>query len=57
MSAGHPITLLMFFTLFVVLGLLIFLLARHLRKGSNRHPMEGERERNIEEIRREGPNP
>jgi hypothetical protein len=39
----------------LVAGLLIaaFLLMRFLSKRGNRHPMDGERERNFEEMRRE----
>lgn len=52
---GGPISLLMFGTLIVVVIVGVVLLLRHLRKPENRHPMAGERERNIDEIRREGP--
>ena len=55
MNAGHPVSLLMFGTFAVVVVIAVFLLVRHLRKPGNRHPMEGVRERNIEEIRRDGP--
>ena len=39
----------------LIAGLLIavFLLMRFLRKPANRHPMDGQRERNIGEIREE----
>lgn len=52
---ASPISLLMFGTLVavVIVGLVLFL--RHWRKPENRHPMEGKRERNIDEIRRDGP--
>lgn len=55
MQSAQPISMLMFGTL--VIGLLIIgiLLARFLSKRRNRHPMAGERERNIDEIRRDGP--
>ena len=51
MNAGHPISWLMFGTFAAVIvivggGFLYFL-----RKRSNRHPMEGQPERNIDEIR------
>ena len=46
---------LMFFTLAVVVILAIGLLVWHLRKPSNRHPMRGQRERNIGEIERGEP--
>lgn len=52
---GSPISLLMFGTLAIVVIVGIVLLLRHLRKPGNRHPMDGERERNIDEIRRDGP--
>lgn len=52
---GTPISLLMFGTLAAVLVVGVFLLTRFLRKPGNRHPMEGQRERNIDEIRREAP--
>ena len=47
------ISTLMIFTLVAALGVGIFLWTRHMRKPENRHPMAGERERNIEEIRSE----
>ena len=53
--SGGPISLLMFGTLTAVLIIGLVLLLRFLRKPGNRHPMEGQRERNIDEIRREGP--
>lgn len=55
MNGGHHIALLMFGTLgaVVIIGAILFL--RHMRKPENRHPMAGERERNIDEIRREAP--
>ena len=52
---GGPISLLMFGTLAAVVVVGLVLLLRHLRKPGNRHPMEGQRERNIDEIRRDGP--
>lgn len=42
-----------FGTLIVVLLIAIVIWARFMRKPENRHPMEGKRERNIEEIREE----
>ncbi len=45
---------LMILTLVVALGLGIFLLVRF-RTKHDPHPMDGERERNIDEIRRDGP--
>ncbi len=50
-----PITMLMFGTLIAVVVIGTILLLRHLRKPGNRHPMAGQRERNIDEIRRDGP--
>lgn len=55
MQAGHPVSWLMFGTLAVVLALLVFLILRFFRKPGRAHPMAGERERNIGEIRRDGP--
>lgn len=56
MSAGHPVSLLMFGSLGIVLILAIVMLLRFLRKKENRHPMSDVRERNIDEIRdRRGP--
>ncbi len=57
MQAGHPISLLMFGSLLIALVLAIVLLAAFLRKRRNRHPMAGQRERNIDEIRRDGGKP
>lgn len=42
-----------FGTLIIGLIVAIVLLLRFLRKPENRHPMEGQRERNIQEIRDE----
>ena len=55
MQAGHPISLLLFGTFAIAAIILAFLLIRFLRKSENRHPMDGDRERNIDEIREEGP--
>ncbi len=57
MEAGHPISLLMFGSLLIPVIIAIVLLAAFLRKRRNRHPMEGQRERNIDEIRSEGGEP
>ena len=46
---------LMLATIVVALAIGIFVFARHMRKSENRHPMDGERERNIAEIRNEAP--
>ncbi len=55
MQNSHPISLLMFGTLAVVIVIAAILLTRFMRKPENRHPMDGEREPNIDEIRRDGP--
>ena len=55
MDAGHPLSLLIYMTFAAAAAIAIVLLVRFLRKPGNRHPMAGERERNIEEIREEGP--
>lgn len=52
---GSPISFLMFGTLAAVVIIGVILLLRFLRKPGNRHPMDGQRERNIDEIRRDGP--
>ena len=49
------ISTLMIATIVVALAIGLFLYGRHMRKPENRHPMEGERERNIAEIRDEAP--
>ena len=55
MSTGGTISSLMFFTLIAVLLIAVVVAFRFFRKGKNRHPMEGIRERNTEEIRRGKP--
>lgn len=55
MGNGHPISLLMFGTLAIGLVIVVVLALRFLRKPQNRHPMDGVRERNIDEIRRDAP--
>ena len=45
----------MFFTLIVVLALAVALAVNFFRKRRNRNPMEGVRERNLDEIRRGKP--
>ena len=40
-----------FGTLIIALLIAVVLLLRFLRKPENRHPMDGQRERNIEQIR------
>lgn len=54
MDAGHPLSLLMYMTFAAVVVVAILMLLRFLRK-EERHPMAGERERNIDEIREEAP--
>ena len=53
MSSGHPISVLMLGTLIVAALIIGIVLIRFLSKRRNRHPMSGERERNINEIRRD----
>lgn len=57
MSGGHPISLLLFGTLIAVAAIALVLLIRFMSKRGNRHSMDGDRERNIQEIRDEGPTP
>lgn len=52
MNTDTAVPTLMFFTLGIVLLVGIVVLVRFMRKRSNRHPMDGHRERNIDEIRR-----
>jgi hypothetical protein len=42
-----------FGTLIIVLVIALLLLIRFMRKPQNRHPMDGQRERNIDEIRKD----
>lgn len=53
MSNTELIPSLMLFTLIAGVVIAIVLLIRFMRKPSNRHPMEGERERNIGEMRKD----
>lgn len=53
MENGEPISILMFGTLLAVLVIAIVLLVRFMRKPGNRHPMRGQRERTVDEIRDE----
>lgn len=55
MPTEQPISMLMFGTLVVVVIIVAVLLGRFMSKRRNQHPMDGERERNIDEIRRDGP--
>lgn len=57
MDTGHPLSLLIYVTFAAVVLVVAFMLVKFLRKPGNRHPMAGQRERNIEEIREEGGNP
>ena len=50
-SAGHPVWMLAWATLGIALLIAVVMLMRFRSKGNNAHPMEGKRERNIEEIR------
>ena len=52
MMSSTAVPTLMFLTLGIVLVIAIVVLARFMRKRSNRHPMAGKQERNIDEIRR-----
>lgn len=47
---NSPISLLMFGTIAVALVIAIVLALRFFRKPENRHPMEGDRERNIGQV-------
>lgn len=51
MAPHNAVPSLMFFTLIGVLVIAVVALLWFLRKRSNRHPMQGVRERNIDEIR------
>lgn len=53
MDGADPISWLMFGTLAAALLIAVVMLARFLRKPENRHPMAGQPERNIDEIRRD----
>lgn len=55
MQTGHPISALMLGTLIVTALIIGIVLLRFLAKRGNRHPMRGQRERNIDEIRNEKP--
>ena len=57
MQSDTPVSLLMYGTIGIVLILAIFMLLRFLRKPQNRHPMDGQPERSVDQIRREGPRP
>lgn len=49
------ISVLMIGTLLIVLVIGIVLWTKFMAKPQNRHPMDGQRERNIDEIRRDAP--
>jgi len=53
MEYGEMITWLGLGTLIAALIIALLLFVRFLRKPKNRHPMRGERERNLDEIREE----
>ena len=55
MNPGHPLSLLIYVTFAAVLAVAVALLSSFMRKRRNRHPMAGQPERNIEEIRRDAP--
>lgn len=50
-----PITVLMLGTLLIALVIAAVLWTKFMAKPQNRHPMDGQRERNIDEIRRDAP--
>jgi hypothetical protein len=50
MSQDELVPSLMLFTLIAVAIIAVILLLRFMRKPQNRHPLEGERERNIGEV-------
>ena len=54
MLSSNAVPLFMFGTLGIVLLILIVVVLRFFRKPSNRHPMAGQRERNIDEISQDG---
>lgn len=56
MNGDHPLSLLGFGTIGIVLLLAGIALLWFLRKPSHRHPMDDQPERNIAEIREEGGN-
>lgn len=53
MSNTELIPTLMLFTLIAGLVVALVLLLRFMRKPQNRHPMTGERERSVDEMRKE----
>ncbi len=55
MNANDLVPMLMMFTLVAGLVIALVLFIRFMRKPKNRHPMDGQRERNIEEIHDEAP--
>ena len=55
MSTGGAISSLMFFTLIAVVVIVAAAAIHFFRKRSNRHPMDGVRERNLDEMRRGEP--
>ena len=52
MSEGEIPTL-MIFTLIAALAVAIFLYVKFMRKPENRHPMDGQRERTVDEMQDE----
>lgn len=55
MNPGHPISLLLYVTFAAVLAIALALFVTFMRKRRNRHPMDGQPERNIDEIHRDAP--
>jgi uncharacterized membrane protein YidH (DUF202 family) len=50
-SAANPVWMLAWVTLGIALLVAVVMLIRFRSKGNNAHPMQGQRERNIDEIR------
>lgn len=57
MQGDGEVSLLMFGTIGAVLLVAIILMLKFLRKPKNQHPMDGQRERNIDEIRHDAGDP
>ena len=55
MLSSTAVPVFMFGTLGVVFIIALIVFLKFQSKKSNRHPMDGQRERNIDEIREEGP--
>lgn len=55
MNPGHPLSLLIYVTFGAALAIALALFVNFMRKRRNRHPMDGQPERNIDEIRHDAP--